>query len=81
MGLVRMQVKLDAEERERLTQEASRRGMSTSAFLREMVREGLAAARRRPIDLKKAMAIVGAGRSGARDVSVRHDDYLAGKRQ
>ena len=54
--------------------------MSTSDLLREVVAEHLGTVRRRPIDLGKATAIVGAGRSGARDVSVHHDDYLAGKR-
>jgi len=81
MGLVRLQVALDPEERDRLRAEAARRGVSTSALVREAVSEHLAADRRRPIDLAKAMAVVGAGRSGARDVSVRHDDYLTGKRR
>jgi hypothetical protein len=81
MGLVRLQVQLEAEQRERLKEEALRRGVSTSALLREMVSERLAAVTKRPIDMKKAMAMVGAGRGGARDVSVHHDDYLTGKRR
>lgn len=33
------------------------------------------------IDLSKAMTFVGKGRCGKRDVSIHHDDYLAGVRK
>jgi len=124
MRLVRTQTQLRPEQRRELRTEASRRGMSLSGLVREIleqgsippwrdpetievvvVRAGFPAryadgpgdpsartaprssrqryARRPPkkIDLERAWAFMGAGRSGASDVAEHHDDYLAGKRK
>ena len=81
MGLVRTQVQLKPEQHRRLKEEAFRRGMSMSALLRDILEQRYGQRPRKKIDLEKAWAFVGAGRSGASDVSVHHDDYLSGKRK
>ncbi len=81
MALVRTQVQLKPEQHRKLKEEAFRRGISLSALLREILDQRYAQRPPRKIDLEKAWAFVGAGRSGASDVSVHHDDYLAGKRK
>ncbi len=81
MGLVRTQIQLKPEQHRKLKEEAFRRGMSLSALVREILEHRYARRPPKKIDLEKAWAFVGAGRSGASDVSEHHDDYLAGKRK
>lgn len=81
MGLVRTQVQLKPEQHRKLKEEAFRRGMSLSALVREILEQRYARRPPKKIDLEKAWAFVGAGRDSATDVSVHHDDYLAGKRK
>ncbi len=74
---VPFQFYLSPEAAGRLARTAKRRGVSKAALVREYVGRGLAADVPRGED--PALAIVGLGRSGRRDVSSRHDEYLAAR--
>lgn len=80
-GMVRMHVALEESLHERLREEAARRGLSMAALVRELVRERLPSPLRQERDFPKLEAFIGSGRGSASDVSVHHDDYLAGKRK
>jgi hypothetical protein len=77
--MVRTQVQLEEQEYEWLKREAYRRRTSISSIMREVIDHtaGIRKAKSE-IDLSKAMTFVGKGRCGKRDVSIHHDDYLAG---
>ena len=79
MGKVRTQVQLEKEEYEWLKTEAYRRRSSISSILREAI-DSISGIKktRSGIDITKAMAFVGRKNCGKRDVSIHHDDYLAG---
>ncbi|MFQ6132433.1 MAG: ribbon-helix-helix protein, CopG family [Armatimonadota bacterium] len=78
MPYVRTQIQLEPEQYRKLREEAFRRNMSMSALLREFVAQKIGPPRQRRVDMERAMAFVGMGHDTATDVSVRHDDYLAG---
>jgi hypothetical protein len=82
VGKVRTQVQLEEQEYEWLKREAYRRRSSVSAVLREAV-DRMAGTRKvkSKVDISKAIAFVGKGHCGKRDVSIHHDDYLSGMRK
>lgn len=77
MALVRMQIRLEAEQYRRLRAEARRRGTSMSALVRECLAARYPPPRRGKADMEAAMAFVGTGHDTTADVAERHDDYLA----
>ena len=81
MGMVRIHVQMEKDLHQRLRAEATRRGVSVAALVREMVGEHLAVSGPTHPDYSKLWALVGSGRSGKSDVSTHHDDYLAGLRE
>ena len=74
MRYVRTQVYFDPDQHHRLMQEARRRGISLAELLRRIVDQHLPAAPRAPREAY--LSIVGVAEDSARDVSVRHDQYL-----
>lgn len=75
-AMERTQIQLTPEQAEKVRRAAADRGISMAAFIRTAIDEQLASeevTRRR----ERAIASVGGFRSGRRDVSKRHDDYLA----
>jgi hypothetical protein len=74
--MIRTQISLEPEQMERARREASRRGISMAALIREALDAVLdddAARERR----RRAREVIGSFRSGADDVSERHDEVLA----
>lgn len=74
--MVRTIIQLPEDQAAALAQEASRRGVSKAAVVREalkslLVREGSDAA------AEKALGAAGSGASGVSDLAERHDAYLA----
>ncbi len=72
---------LDREQLRRLRALAHERGVAIGDLIREGVAEVLAQAERKA-RWAKAWEVVGSlhDPSGARDVSLRHDEYLTGRR-
>lgn len=79
MQKVRTQVQLEKEEYEWLKTEAYRRRSSISSILREAIDivSGITKIKS-GVDITKAMSFVGKKSCGKNDVSIHHDDYLAG---
>lgn len=73
--MVRTQVQLTEEQAERLRRAAADRGVSMAALIREAVDE-LPATHGADARWDRALAAVGAGASGAGDVSSDHDRHL-----
>jgi len=73
MAFVRTQVYLTPEQHTSLKEEAQKQGVSLAGFLRRVVDEYLHQAKPK----EEFMKIVALGRSGRRDVSEKHDKYLA----
>lgn len=76
LRMERTQIQLTPEQAKKVRRAAADRGISMAAFIRTAIDEQLASeevTRRR----ERAIASVGGFRSGRRDVSKRHDDYLA----
>lgn len=74
--MIRAQIQLEREQAERLRKIAARRGLSVSAVVREAV-EAYTRDEDREEIIKRALSVIGKGRSGLSDVSERHDDYFA----
>jgi hypothetical protein len=79
--MVRTQLQIDNDTYEALREASHRQRKSMSAVAREILRQHLAPRRQdeqvRETDLNKKYSWIGSGKSGERDISVRHDDYLA----
>jgi Arc/MetJ-type ribon-helix-helix transcriptional regulator len=73
--MVRMQVQLTEQQVAKVKRLAGDRGVSVAALVREAVDE-LPETTEREARWERALAVVGKYRSGLRDVSERHDDYL-----
>ncbi len=69
------QVYLDRALSRRLRQMAERKATSQAALVRRFIEQGLA--QEIPPDEDPALKIIGLGHSGVRDLSARHDEYLA----
>ncbi len=69
---------LDSADLEALRTEARSRGISLAELMRRLVREHVSGhkATKRP-NRETYMKVVGLGSSGRRDISERHDVYLA----
>jgi len=79
MGKIRTQIQLEENEYEWLKREAYRRRVSVSAIVRDSIaRISKLKKSQSSINISKAMAFVGKGRCEKKDVSLHHDDYLAG---
>jgi hypothetical protein len=79
-AVIRVQIQFTEPELLALRSEASSRGVSVSAVVREAVDASLARRRRVPSreELRaRAIAACGQFRSGLGDVSARHDAYFA----
>jgi transposase-like protein len=77
--MVRTQIQLTERQAQSLRRLARRYGLSVAELVRRGVDQVLASGPSVEADQKKrkAMAASGRFRSGRRDVSVRHDHYLA----
>lgn len=78
--MIRTQIQLTEEQAARLKVVAARRGISMAEVIRQAVDAAV-----QPVDdldfdtrYERARRIAGKYRSGASDISVRHDDHLAG---
>ena len=74
--MVRTQLQIDEATYEALRHTAHKQRKSMSAVAREILREHLEGAAHRGAKRAK-FTFVGAGASGRKDISVRHDDALA----
>jgi len=73
--MVRTQVQLEDETYEEVRRLAFSQRTSISALMRKMINEGLGRrGRRKRLDVA---LLAGIGKSGKKDISSRHDDYLA----
>jgi Antitoxin-like ribbon-helix-helix len=77
--MVRTQVQLSEDEARALKRLAAERDTSVAALIREGVDLLLRSKRRPGVEelRRRALGAVGRFHSGRRDVSQRHDDYLA----
>ena len=77
--MVRTQIQLTESQAQSLRKLAHRHQLSMAELIRRGVDQVLASGVSADVDQKKRKAIAAAGRfrSGRRDVSVRHDHYLA----
>jgi hypothetical protein len=75
----RTQILLDEDTYERLRREAFGKGESMAAFVRNLLKERFASKAKPTPKYRsiKDFTFIGAGRSGLKDLSERHDDYLA----
>jgi hypothetical protein len=81
--MVRTQLQIDEATYESLRNTAHKQKKSMSAVVREILRESLIGPRKQDeqiqeTDLKTKFSWIGLGKSCETDISVRHDDYLAG---
>ena len=78
--MIRTQIQLTKEQSTRLKVAAARRGMSVAAFIRQSVEAELSRSDERSLDdlYLRAARAAGRHRSGKRDVSKHHDEYLSG---
>ena len=81
--MVRTQIQLTESQAQSLRKLANRYGLSVAELIRRGVDQVLASGPSIDADRKKRKAVAAAGRfrSGRRDVSVRHDHYLAEDRR
>jgi len=77
--MVRTQIQLTEAQARSLRKLAQRHGVSVAELVRRGVDQVLAEGVPADLDRKKRKAVAAAGRfrSGCKDVSVRHDHYLA----
>ena len=77
--MIRTQIQLTEEQSARLKALANRRGISIAKLIRQSIDTLLSRSDERlPEELyQRAARAAGKHRSGAHDVSVRHDDYLS----
>jgi hypothetical protein len=69
---------LDRDDLQALRAEARAQGVSLAELMRRVVREHVAGRKRaRPVSRKTFSQLVALGSSGRRDISERHDAYLA----
>jgi hypothetical protein len=74
----RTMVYLESEELQALRVEAAKKGISLAELMRRLVRQHVEKRHPEPPATAKAyLKIVALGSSGRRDISVRHDHYLA----
>lgn len=74
----RTMVYLDSEELQALRMEAAKKGISLAELMRRLVRLYLEKGKSAfPTPPKAYLRIVGLGSSGRKDISERHDRYLA----
>jgi hypothetical protein len=78
--MIRTQIQLTEEQAARLKAVAARRGISMAEVIRQAVDSAVSGTNDRDPGARyeRARRIAGKFRSGASDVSSRHDDYLAG---
>lgn len=78
--MIRTQIQLTEEQSARLKAAAARRGVSVAELIRQSVDALLSRSAERSLDdlYRRASQAAGRHRSGWRDVSVRHDEYLSG---
>ncbi len=75
--MVRMQIQFTEEQTRELRWQARKRGISISALVREAVDRELSQRESHAEAWARALAAIGAGRSGRHDIAERHDEYLA----
>lgn len=77
--LTRKQIQFTAQQARALRREASRRGVSESALVREFVDRALTPTSASPTarQRQRLLRAIGRYRSGLKDMSVAHDRYLA----
>jgi hypothetical protein len=77
--MVRIQIRLTESQAQSLRKLARRCGLSVAELVRRGVDQVLASGLSADVDQekRKAIAVAGRFRSGRRDVSARHDHYLA----
>lgn len=77
--MVRTQIQLTEEQAGKIKRVAAARGVSMAEIIREAVDEAIRSGSGASSDEKRlrALEIVGKFRSGKKDVSKRHDAYLA----
>lgn len=75
----RTQILLDEETYERVRRESFEKGESMAAFIRDLLKEKFATKPKQKPRYKsiKDFTFIGIGRSGLKDLSEKHDDYLA----
>jgi len=84
LAMIRKQIQFNERQLKALRLEASRRGVSEAALVREAVDAWLA---RRPAEpdrealWDRAMSAIGIGHSGGGNIAVEHDRYLAERGQ
>ena len=79
--MVRTQIQLTEEQARRVRRIAQQEGVSMAEVIRRCVDQGLEGSRPSRAELwEKVLAVAGRfeDSTGAKDVSVRHDDYLNG---
>ena len=77
--MVRTQIQLTEDQSRRLKTASARRGISVAELIRQAVDAGLSRENDRSPDelYERALKAAGRFRSGKRDISRRHDEYLA----
>jgi predicted DNA-binding protein len=77
--MVRTQIQLTEDQSRRLKAVSARRGVSVAELIRQAVDAGLSREHDRSPDelYERALNAAGRFRSGERDISARHDFYLA----
>ena len=77
--MIRTQIQLTEEQSARLKAMAARRGISIAKLIRQSIDVLLSRSDERPPEdlYRRAARAAGKHRSGAHDVSVRHDEYLS----
>lgn len=75
--MIRKQVQFSERQAARIRREATRRGVSESAVIREALDRGLGGATG-PTDeqWERALAVAGIAKGGPPDLSERHDEHL-----
>ena len=78
--MVTMQIRLPEDQADRVGRIAGERGLSPPQVIVDIVADYLLGAQHKDrAQIKaRALAAIGAGRSGVPDLGLRHDHYLAG---
>lgn len=79
--MVTVEVNLPREQAAALSRLAAERGVTPARLVEEILSQHLAESARgsRKAIRRKALAAIGAGRSGLHDLAERHDEYLGGR--
>lgn len=75
--MIRTQIQLEERQASALRKLAATEGVSIAELIRRAVDESLLRRGDGTARYRRALSVVGKGRSGLSDVSSRHDDYFA----